>query len=244
MMASEPALRAFLARILGWANTGGIEAALQAIYLSAAYHTALVLLGDRDMVPLAMALHRRIVGADRPFILSDPRRRNAPATVRGPANQESGVAAVKAATGGSLCMRQVRLPRDRRSMAALIRGPGAAVHIIICGGTHDALHPYLLRPAPILVPPLRTRAAELGRIVDEYAVDALTALRAGAFTGADRQWVLSHAARTLPEIETATLRLAARRQAGTMNGATALLGMSHTALVEWFDSRTSGRSKP
>jgi hypothetical protein len=242
MMASEAALRAFLARILGWANTGGIEAALQAIYLSAAYHTALVLLGDRDMVPLAMALHRRIVGADRPFILSDPRRRNTPATVRGPANQENGPAAVRAASGGSLCMRQVRMPRDRRSMAALIRGPGAAVHIIICGGTHDALHPYLLRPAPILVPPLRTRAAELGRIVDEYAVDALTALRARDFTTGDRQWVLSHAARTLPEIEAATLRVVARRQAGNANGAAALLGMSHAALWQWFERRT--RSKP
>ncbi len=97
---SEHTLRAFLARILGWTNKDAIEHALRSIELSASYRTALVLLGDHDVVPLAMALHRRIVGADRPFILADPRRANTPATVRGPVNRESGVAAVRAAKGG------------------------------------------------------------------------------------------------------------------------------------------------
>ncbi len=239
---SEDTLRAFLARILGWTNKEAIEHALRSIELSASYRTVLVLLGDRGIVPLAMALHRRIVGADRPFILSDPRQPDRRATVRAPTNRNSGVEAVRAAKGGSLCLRQDRMPHDRGSMAALVRGPGAPVQIIICGGAQDALHPYLLRPAPILIPPLRTRTSELPRIVDEYAADAISALGASAtsFTGADRRWVLNHATRTLSEIEAATLRLVALRQAGSVLGAARRLGISHTALSQWLGRRMLG----
>lgn len=232
------ALRAFLARILGWANTGAIEAALRAIHLVTTHHTALVLLGDHDVVPLARALHRRIFSEGRPFVVCDRRRPDVSATHR---VHGSGVAAVQAAEGGSLCLREARMPRDLRSMAALIRGPGAPVQIIICGGAHDALHPYLLHPAPILIPPLHTRASELSRIVDEYADDAIGVLSAEAtgFTPADRKWVMEHAASTLSEIEKGTRRLVALRQAGSINRAAARLGMSRAALSAWIQRRGS-----
>ncbi len=128
-------------------------------------------------------------------------------------------------------------------MVALIRGPGAPAQIIICGSARDALHPYLLRPAPLLIPPLRSRTSELPRIVDEYGADAISALDASAtdFTGADRQWVLDRATRTLPEIEAATLRLVALRQAGSVLGAARRLGMSHTALSQWLGRRMFGK---
>jgi hypothetical protein len=52
----------------------------------------------------------------------------------------------------------------------------------------------------ILIPPLRGRASEIPRIVDEYAADAVNALGASEadFTRADRTWVLNHAATARP----------------------------------------------
>src|SRR5437762_4055420 len=112
----EAALRAFLARILGYDRTQAIEQALRSIDLGVTRRATLVLLGDTDMVPLALALHRRTLGAERPFIVSDPRRANMPATARAPTSYTSGVAAVQAARGGSLCVRHHRLPIDFERM--------------------------------------------------------------------------------------------------------------------------------
>ncbi len=244
MTAAETVLRAFLARILGWTNKAGIANALRAIHLSSSYKTALVLLGDEDVVSVAMALHRRILGAGRPFVVSDPRRQDTPATVRVPKNRVSGPMAFRAARGGSLCLHEAHRPRDPRSMAALIRGPGAKVQIIVCGNARDELHPYLLRPAPILIPRLRDRASEIPRIVDEYAADAISALGASEadFNDTDRTWVLDHAATTLREIETATLRLVALRQGdGVVNRAAVQLGMTHIGLTRWLQRRRRRR---
>jgi hypothetical protein len=41
----------------------------------------------------------------------------------------------------------------------------------------------------------------------------------------------------LPDIQKATLRLIAIRQAGTIAGGAALLGMSHVALGQWLERR-------
>ena len=78
----EAALRAFLARILGYEHTQAVEHALSSIDQGVTRRATLVLLGVTDMVPIARALHRRTLGADRPFIVSDPRRANVPATTR------------------------------------------------------------------------------------------------------------------------------------------------------------------
>ena len=66
-----------------------------------------------------------------------------------------------------------------------------------------------------MLPPLGERAAELDRIIDEYAADAVAALGASAtFTPADRDWVRRHEAATLAGIEKATRRLVAIRGNG------------------------------
>jgi len=44
--------------------------------------------------------------------------------------------------------------------------------------SHHDSHPFLIRPVPIRVPPLTARASELPRIVDEYALDAISKLGA------------------------------------------------------------------
>lgn len=246
-VSDEAALRAFLARILGYEHTQAIGHALRSIDLGVTRRATLVLLGDTDMVPIALALHRRTLGADRPFIVSDPRRANMSATARAPTSYTSGMTAVRAAQGGSLCLRHRRLPIDFERMVVLVRGPDADdVMVIVCSDVFHTMHPFLVRPVPIRVPALRMREREVPQIVDEYAADAIRTLGASDadFNDADRRWVIDHAARSLAAIETATLRIVAFRQAGgVVNRAAARLGLSHVALTQWLDRRRRWRAR-
>lgn len=239
---TEATLRAYCARILGWANEDAIESALRSIHLSVTYCTALVLLGDTDLVPIAHGLHRRALGDAHPFVVCNPRRSISQSTKVA----TSGEAAICAALGGSVCVRRRRLPRDFEAMARMLRGSKATTQIIVCAEASYARDPFLLRPGPIVVPPLSARAGELPRIVDEFAHDALRDLAAGVaeFTPRDRAWVIEHSASTLPEIEKGTRRLVAIRQAGSLTQAAARLGMSHVALAQWFGRRGIGKPKP
>jgi hypothetical protein len=242
LTSDQAALRAFFGRILGWSaeRARAIEHALHSIDLGVTHRATLVLLGETDMVPIALALHRRTLGAGRPFIVSGSRRVDMPATAHAPAGYASGVAAVQAARGGSLCLRHRRLPRDFERMVALVRDPDADVMVIVCSEVFRTMHPFLIRPVPIRVPALSMRERELPRIVDEYAADAIRALGASRadFGNGDRRWVIDHSARTLAEIETATLRLVAFRQAGgVVVRAAAQLGLSHVALAGWLARR-------
>src|SRR5512138_999549 len=90
-------IRRFLARLIGWTSVRPVELALRSVELAVEHRAALVVCGTGDMVPIAWALHRRVLGAERPFVVCDPRRGNTPASVRSPANHESGVAAFDAA---------------------------------------------------------------------------------------------------------------------------------------------------
>src|SRR5690242_5078432 len=102
-------MRAFLARMLGWSNERAVDLALRSLTLALDHRAALVLCGEGDLVPIAWTLHRHTLGADRPFIVCDPRRGTQAASVRSPASRASGVAAFEAAIGGSLCVRSRRL---------------------------------------------------------------------------------------------------------------------------------------
>jgi hypothetical protein len=237
------ALRAYLARILGWERTEAIWYGVRSIELSITHRAALVLLGETNMVPIALALHRLTLGADRPFIVIDSRRVGIPATVRAPMSYKSGVAAVRDARGGTLCMHYRRRPHDFEAAVAMLRDPSTDVQLVVCADAFQATHPFLVRPVPLLVPPLTARAHELPRIVDAYARDAIEALGADRshFTTADRRWVLDRDPRSLAEIETATLRLVALRQAGTVNGAVKRLGMAHVSFTRWLARRPGVR---
>lgn len=239
MTAPDATLRAFLARILGYERTDAIEHALRSIALYVMGRAALVLLGETDLVPIAVALHRLTVGADRPFVVCDPRRAGGRATVRSPPSCAAGVAAVEVARGGSLCLRHRRPPRDLSSMTALVRDPAAAVRIVICAEALHARDPFLILPAPIVIPPLRARASEVPQIIDDYGADAIEALGANlaGFHEADRRWVLERAAGSLSEIHTASMRLVALRASGTIEAAAARLGMSGAALRHWIGRR-------
>jgi hypothetical protein len=134
-------------------------------------------------------------------------------------------------------MRARRLPQDFSEVSLALRDPAARVRLAMC--TDDAADGATLLADPILIPPLATRRAELDRIVDEYAYDAIAGLGAGPadFTRGDRDWVVKHSAASLPEVEKGTLRVVAIRQAGSLAGAATRLGMSHVALSQWLGRR-------
>jgi hypothetical protein len=232
------ALRSFCARVVGWGSNriAVVDGVLRSIRLAARLRAPLPLCGASDLVPIAHSLHRYAVGADRPFVVCDPRRRTGEESVRSAANYEIGLVAAEAAAGGWLCVRSKRLPHDFSAVLERIREPDARVQLIMCSERHDETNAAIV---PIEVPPLATRTGEVARIVDEYVLDATTALNTppGCLTRSDRQWILEQAATTLPEIEKAALRLVALRTSPTMAHAAARLGMAPISLSRWIDRR-------
>lgn len=230
------ALRAFVRRILGWTSerTAAVDHALRAIRAAAAGRAALALSGERDLVSTAHALHRHALGADRPFVVCDPRRAEGRESVRAAANYRSAAAAFQAATGGSLCVWASRLPRDFPEVLARLRDPAARIQLVVC--THKRMRGDPFPAVPIEIPPLADRAPELDWIVEEYARDACAELGEppASFTPADRAWVLQHATASLGAIERATLRLIALRTSENINRAAHRLGMTHVSLSRWI----------
>ena len=143
----EAALRSFCARILGWTSNRElvVEHAVRPIELTIDQSAALVVLGEFDLVPLAYALHRRMFGTDAPFILCDRRRGSTLASVRAAMNEGSGVAALEAARGGSLCVRFQRLPRDFSSVVAQLRSTEDARLILVGAGRFDTIRSSCFR---------------------------------------------------------------------------------------------------
>ena len=235
------ALREFCARMLGWERDPAvIDHALRAIRLAMTRRTALVLRGEGDLVPMAQALHRRTLGAEAPFIVADRRRRSAAGSVRAPTNYDSGVLAFDAAAGGSLCVRSSRLPRDFSLLLERLREPEPNVQLVVCldRAERGAL---LAGPGPIDVPPMRERAREVPRLVAAFAEDAIAALGApsGCLTRDELAWVAKRSATSLADIEKGTLRLVARKVAGNLGQAAALLGMAPVSLTRWLERRAA-----
>lgn len=232
--------RAFVQRLLGWGGDRlrAVDHALRAIRVARARRSALVLVGDGDLVLLAAALHRRSFRDLAPFIVCDSRRRDGRASVRSPASRPSGMEAFTAAVGGTLCVRHRQLPADIDDVLQRVYEPDSDVQLVVCMG-HQDRGAALSGPMAIQIPPLPLRESELPRIVEEYAEDAIATLRApmGSFTEMDRWWVMNNAARSLPEIEKATLRLVAVATSPTISNAAAQLGMSTVSLNRWLGRR-------
>lgn len=236
------ALRGFLSRVLGWRSDRieVVDHALRAIRLAVTRRAALVLCGEGDLVPMARSIHRHALGADRPFIVCDPRRRAGRATVRSAENYEQGMHALAAATGGTLCVRSHRLPRDFSDVIAALRVPSSRVQLVVCAASPDDCEPYLA--SPVVVPPLRDRPGELDRIITEYFDDAIAELsvpreQVQPISSDERSWVLAHSAASLPDIEKGTLRLVAIRESRNVSNAAARLGMAPVSLSRWMVRR-------
>jgi len=130
-------------------------------------------------------------------------------------NYQTGMSAFEAATRGSLCVRNSRLPKDFDTVIAALRAPNPPVRLIVCARTTEECEEYLA--IPITIPPLSTRCDEVVQIIMEYAEDAVAALGASrtGFLPTDRDWVRMHSASSLSDIEKATLRLVAIRASRT-----------------------------
>lgn len=238
-------LRNFLARLLGWGSDkmAIVDLALRAIRMSATLRAPLVLCGVGDVTQVALSIHRHTLGADKPFVVSDPRRREGSGNVRVAENTETGMAAVQRAQGGSLCVWSKRLPRDFDDVRLALRDPAMRVQLIVCADVPRHSKPYNVEP--IVVPPLKGRPAEVPRIIAEYADEAVAELGATVrLNSADRDWVLNHSAGSVCEIEKGTRRLAAIRQADDNIAAAArVLGMAPISLARWIGRRAlPGRS--
>lgn len=233
-MRSGDKLRAFLARIMGWSDKHAVELAANSVALASAGGVALVLCGGGDLLPIALALHRRVRTPSRRFIVADPRRGDQPASVRSLSSRGSALAALEAARGGTFCFRLGRAPADLLETVPLIR-VADDVMVIVC----VVRELFLLRPAPIVVSPLASRADELDRIIAEYADDAIAELAAprNGFTADDHAWVRDKAAASLAEIEAATLRLVALYTSRNLSHAAARLGMAPVSLSRWLGRR-------
>jgi hypothetical protein len=234
-------LRNFLARMLGWdgASTERVDVALRVVRTAAVKRLPLLLRGEGDLVPLSEQIHRRIFGEDRPFVLCDPKRNTTEANVRSVSNAFSIDDAIKTARGGTLCLRENRLPTGYRRAFAELQTAESLSYLILCGRwspyeTETENEPLLLR-----VPPLSQRHHELERVVHEYLAEAGQAFRTRPMF--DREivsWIMEHSARTFPDIEKAALRLTAMAIKGTILHAADLLNMAPVSLRRWVSRRS------
>jgi len=235
----EQELRSYLARLLGWDQVRAVENAARALELSLKKRTQLVLTGQGDLVPVAYALHRRIVGQTAPFIVCDRRRRDTRASVRSPANLRSGRQAFLAANGGTVCVLRHRLPHDFAELVANLRASDSVRYV--CVGSHlPGLKlqpdPWLVSPPPIEIPLLCRRAAEIPQVVIEYMHDATRELRVPGFEldDNDLEWLIAHETKTVAACEKATLRIVAMRVSSGHKQASDRLGMASVSLQRWI----------
>lgn len=231
------ALRDLLRRLIGWGSNRRTEVdlALRAVRLAATRRDSLLLCGEGDLISLAQHLHRHTLGDERPFVVCDPRRRRAEPTARAAANYDSGLVALGAASGGTLCVWANRQPEDFGAVLTAVREPTSQVQLVVC--THALVRSEPLTASPVIIPNLAERGDEVDDIIAEYGREAVAAL-GGAFTETDHGWVVKEEAGTLAQIEKATRRLVAIRAAGgSITRAALALDMSHGALSEWIARR-------
>jgi hypothetical protein len=169
-------LRVFCRRLLGPSEARSVEVddAIDGVISAVARGLPIALRGTSDLVPVAYALHRRIVGADRPFVVCDPRRREVEGSVRAPPNRRTIALALESAMDGSICLRSRRLPADFDRLRESGRNAAPFPTVFICLHRDDRVRDLLCRPLEI--PPLAARASESHRLLQEAMDEAATAL--------------------------------------------------------------------
>lgn len=217
--------RALLARLLGWKPERqlAVDRALRLVREFASARLPLWLTGIDDLVAIARRIHSEVVGDAQPFVICDADTKTIESELRSP-------------RGGTLCVRALRKPEDARTIRALFADREQHCHVVVCARSYDQV-------TAIDIPPLADRPDEIDRIVDEYAIDAITRLSAqpASFTRVDRETLLDHPPDTLAEIDVATLRLVAIREFGGVTRAAPHLGVTHSALSRWLARRTRRR---
>jgi hypothetical protein len=233
-------LRSYLARVLGWEPTRrpAIDTAMRAIRAAATQRAPLSLAGADDLVAIARQIHRHTATADAPFVVCGRRQRETDLSLRVTATYADPAAALERAAGGTVCVRVKKPPWEIERLVEAARDPRAQAQLMICGDA--APRNAQVEQALIRVPALARRdVRDIERLVAEYALDAIRELGAvpTSFTEADCAWVARHEATAFADIEIATLRIVARKDAGNVHQAAARLGLSHVGLGDWFKRR-------
>jgi hypothetical protein len=231
-------LRDFFGRIFGWCDERRdlADDAMRTLLTAITHGTAVALRGESDLVPIAYTLHRRLLGAERPFIVCDPRRRDGAGSLRSPPNLRSGMEALLAAAGGSVCIRACRLPTDFDAFAASVRGSGPTAQVFMCLSDRDRIRD-LLSP-PLEIPALAERQADLDRLISECLADATRALGVERmrFSGRAPDSIL-HGVTSLAELERSVLRLVALKLSPNLSQAARRLRVSPVSLSRWVHRR-------
>lgn len=231
-------LRDLCGRILGWSADQApvVDDAMHTLLDAATRGGAVALQGDADLVPIAFALHRRLLGADRPFVVCDPRRREGEGSVRVPPNRSTGMRALAAAANGSICLHSNRLPKDFDLLAMSFRQRSMMAVLFVCLHSHDRITRVLCRP--VAIPPLARRTPELARLLDESLAEAAHSLGVARpqLSEAMQRCVFDEA-RSLSDLDKAALRLVALRNAPNINQAAQRLGMAPVSLNRWIARR-------
>lgn len=233
------AVRDALARMIGWSagRAESVDLALRMLRLAAARRAIFVLCGEPNLVPLAEELHRLTRTEARPFVLCDPRRQASDDTERFTRCVTDGLTAVAQAFDGTVCIDDRRRPADLVLALEEWRRPACAAQLVILA--KNARKAEVYTPAPVVIPPLRSRREELDRIVFEYEWEAVQRLGLDAMelTAVQRSWIRDRCGESLPEIQKAALRLIAIRHTGSITGAAALLRISRVGLGRWLERR-------
>ena len=160
-------LRVFCRRLLGSseARSAQVDDAVDGLISAVARRLPIALRGASDLVPAAYALHRRIVGTDRPFVVCDPRRHEVEGSVRAPPNRRTLALALEAAMDGSICLRSRRLPADFDRLRESVQDAAPFPTVFICLHGDDRVRDLLCRPLEI--PPLAARTSESHRLLQE-----------------------------------------------------------------------------
>ena len=230
-------LRNYLKLVLGWDAAAwlAIDVALCAIRTAAERRAPLVIAGDDDLVAIAYQIHRRTTSPSTPFIVCGPDRQS-DASLRVTATHADPITALDHAAGGTVCVRAEQAPDVVHHLMEKYREHPVPAQLILCTGetsNRTAL------ASSMIVPQLTRRQGDIHRIVFEYALDGINQLGAEltSFSDADRELVVAHEAKTWADIEIATLRIVARKHAGSVHGAAERLGISPTGLDKWFKRR-------
>jgi hypothetical protein len=234
-------LRGFMCRLIGWSpeQRRNVDEALRSIRTAILHRTPLILCGECDLVSIAGSIHRRVCGTGRPFVLCDPR-------IRSPGEENPriaerytiGAAAVDAAANGTVCLRLRRLPRDYQVILAALRDPCRYFNLMVSCTLQT---PSWLAVNRIVIPPLMSRADELGRIIDEYVNDAAEDLSVDwtLFQPEDRQWVRDNDSVSLTRIQKATRYILALRASPNISVAATCLEIAPQSLSHWIRRRDS-----
>jgi len=97
-------------------------------------------------------------------VLCEPQRRDG-GTGAQLESRRTAADAIRAATSGTVCVRQGWLPRYLAERVAAVRD--ARIQLVICGQQPPKLTELVV--APIQIPALAIRTHELDQIIDEYA---------------------------------------------------------------------------